>query len=163
MKAGIAEKFSYQVVRSFNFRGPQNTMRWSCCIVNILDILHRQDLYVLNLREPRNRAVRLAKQCRPVTSTQELIAWRLHAWWEAQVPVGNSIESLPFLEPFIKMVYMNVLIVFQSQMQAEVRRYLVYKTTGHDRSFDRTITTLSTDDDIRAPLNYHIEWQFATF
>lgn len=66
------------------------------------------------------------------------------------MPVGNSIESLPFLEPFIKMVYMNVLIVFQSQMQAEVRRYLVYKTTGHDRSFDRTITTLSTDDDIRA-------------
>ena len=44
-------------------------------------------------------------------------------------------------------------------MQAEVRRYLVDKKAGHDR----TITTLSTDDDIRAPLNYHIEWQFATF
>ena len=30
------------------------------------------------------------------------------------MPVGNSIESLPFLEPFIKMVSMNVLMVFQS-------------------------------------------------
>lgn len=30
------------------------------------------------------------------------------------MPVGNSIESLPFQEPFINMVYINVLIVFQS-------------------------------------------------